>query len=56
MVFPSVVLLHVHVVHQRRVWLGVRSAGDTKLALMLLYALLYLSSPPFLVDTRTEDK
>jgi hypothetical protein len=30
--------------------------GDTTLALMRLYAFLYLSSPPFLVDTRTEDK
>ena len=28
--------------------------GVTKVALMLLYAFLYLFSPPFLVDTRTE--
>ena len=30
--------------------------GDTKLALMLLGLFLYLSSPPFLVDTITEGK
>ena len=30
--------------------------GNTQLALMLLFARLSLSSPPFLVDTRTEGK